>query len=498
MPDVFFVGQMAYNGGTYLSSALSTGRISIAVNNSVDQTGRIWCATCGVCYEYTLIVDSFYLGKTNEFNSRPMCFCTASPNEIDLIDAINKIAIQKGAGPFLDMSTAMAWVRTEGLFVINQNYPSITTLNQVMLLDAGLTASYPNQGTNWYNMSSTSNNGTLSGGIVWDTNLRGSLNFNGTTGVVTFSSTSNIPVANSNYTISVWFNPDTLGTKGLIGWGGYGTNNAVNAIRLTATGIENVWGGNDLSVTTSISTGSWHNVVATFDGTTRVLYLDGVQIGSDTPTNHNVTTSSNMTVGRTDASQYFDGKISFVQVFNSAITSQQVLQNYTNFNTRYDGTFTEICPDPEDPFFCNSPTPTPTSPTPTPTMTPPPTPQRKGQCVNITSYETGVIFIDYARVDGTQGCSPLGQGQTLPFCVRQGESLNIESWRTFPCADPSTLLPPSAIAVIPVPNVGGCYNNGDCVVPTMTAIDLCWDESGFNGTTSLGCGLTRLCVCANQ
>jgi hypothetical protein len=498
MPDVF-IGQMAYNGGTYLQSAISTGRISISVNNSVDLTGRIWCGTCGVCYQYTLIADSFYLSKTNEFNSRPMCFCSAGPNNTDLIDTINSIAQKKSAGPFLSVSTAMSWVRDEGLFVTNQNYPSITTLNHIMLLDAGLTSSYPNQGTDWFNMASNNNNGTLSGGIVWDNNVLGSLDFNGSTGVVSFTTTQNIPVGNSNYTISVWFNPDSLGTKGLIGWGGYGTNNAVNAIRLTATGIENVWEGNNLSVTTSVSTGNWHNVVATFDGTTRILYLDGVQIGSDTPTNHNVTTSSNMTIGRTDSSQYFDGKISFVQIFDYAITSDQVFDSYTNFNTRYNDTYTQICPDPlDDPFFCNSPTPTPTSISPTPTPTPPPTPQPKGQCVNISSYETGVIFIDYARVDGTQGCSPLGQGQTLPFCVRQGESLNIESWRTFPCADPSTLLPPSAIAVIPVPNVGGCYNNGDCVVPTMTAIDLCWDESGFEGIDQLGCGLTRLCVCANQ
>lgn len=497
MPDVFFVGHMAYNGGSYLSSAISTSRISFSVNSSVDLSQGNWCSSCGVCWEYTIVVDSFYMGKTTEENAIAMCYCTDTLDDNQLLDKINLIRSSKGLSSFVSFASAMSWIRSEGIFITNQNYPSISTLNHVLLLDAGLTASYPNQGTNWYNMATSSNNATLNGAVSWDDNFRGSLNFDGSTGYASFASTSGIPTANSNYTISVWFNATTrTGTDGLVGWGGYGTNNAVNAIKLTSTGVENVWGGNDLSVTTTIDADTWYNVVATFDGTTRRLYLNGAQIGSDTPVGHNVTTSSNMTVGKTDTSEFFDGKISFVQILPDALSSDQVLSSYTNFNTRYDGTFTEIC---DLPVYCNTPTPTSTTPSPTPTPTPPPTPEIQGQCIEVTSNELGVIFLDYKRRDGVQACQPIGQGQTLPVCVYPGEGGNIESWDGFPCAGPNNLLPPSAISIVPMGL--NCYNAGDCITETLNPIVLAWDESGYNyetGKAQFGCSLVRICVEANK
>lgn len=504
MPDTVFVGQMAYNGGTYLTSAISTSRISLDISMSVDKTGRNWCATCGVCYEYTIIVDSFFMGKTNEANAVPMCYCTESPNDDDLLLKINLISRAKGAGTFGTLAAAMDWVRSQGIFITNQNYPTISTLNHVLFLDAGLTASYPNQGSNWWNLATSSNNATLNGGYTWVNTTRGYLDFNGSTGYASFASTSSIPVGNDNYTINVWFNPDSrTGTDGLIGWGGYGTNNAVNAIRLTSTGIENVWGGNDLTVTTTINTGQWYNVVATFDGTTRKLYLNGSLIGSDTPVGHNVTTSSNLTVARTNTTEYFDGKISLAQILPSALSESDILNNYTKFNTRYDGSYTEICRNPEEIFFCNSPTPTPSSPTPTPTMTPPPTPPLLGQCIEVTSNETGVIFLDYKRRDGTQACQPIGQGDSFPVCVYPGEGGNIESWDGFPCSGPNNLLPPSAISIVPIPYE--CVNAGDCIQTTLTQLTLSYDDGTYSckgGDTNceaiFTCGAVALCVAANK
>lgn len=505
MPDTVFVGTMAYNGGSYLTSAISTSRISLDISNTVDKTGRNWCGSCAVCYEYVIIADSFFMGKTNEANATPICYCTESPNEVDLIQKINLISITRGAGTFSTLATAMDWVRSQGLFVTNQNYPTITTLNHVLFLDAGLTASYPNQGTNWWNMATSSNNATLNGGHTWVNTDMGYLDFNGSTGYASFASTSSIPTGNNTYTINVWFNPDSrTGTDGLIGWGGYGTNNAVNAIKLTSTGIQNVWGGNDLTVTTTINTGQWYNVVATFDGTTRSLYLNGSLIGSDTPVGHNVTTSSNLTVARTDAAEYFDGKISLVQILPSALNSSEISLNYTKFSTRYDGSYTQICRDPLDIFFCNSPTPTPSAPTPTPTITPPPTPQLLGQCIDVTSNETGVIFLDYKRRDGTQACQPIGQGSTIPVCVYPGEGGNIESWDGFPCEGPNNLLPISAISIVPIPY--GCINAGECIDTSLNMLTLSYDEGGYFCQSSedkicqstFSCGGAALCVAANK
>jgi hypothetical protein len=340
------VSLMAFNGNTYLPGALSTGRISISLNSSVDLSGRTWCTTCGVCDEYIIMVDTYYMNKSDLLNNRAMCFCAGSKNTNTLIDLINEIARIKNSGPFNTLADAMDWVRSEGLFITNQNYPQITTQNQVLLLDAGLPSSYPMQGTSWYNMAANNNTGTLNGGITFsDTDIMdqyGNLHFNATTGYVSFASTSNIPVGSSSYTISVWFSPDLQINGGIIGWGNYSVNNQSNSIKITTTGIENSWGTNTLSATTNITTELWHNVVATFDGTTRKLYLDGQLLGFDTPTGLNVSSSSNLTIGRVDTS-YYDGKISFVQIFSGSISEQDIVNSYNSFITRYDGSCTQIC-----------------------------------------------------------------------------------------------------------------------------------------------------------
>lgn len=363
-----FIGRIAYNNGTKVNSALNTSNISLAVNNSVNFNTLNWCASCGVCNEYTIITDSYFMGKTTLENAQAMCFCTNSTDLNVLLSSINKIAATKFEGPFANLQSAMTWIENNGLFITNQNYPPIVTDGNVLHLDGGLPASYPLVGTSWYDLTENSNNSVLINGVTYNSSTKGYLEFNGSNQYVSVTGTTNIPIGNSNYTIGVWFNADTLGSKGLVGWGNYGTNNEVNAFRLTSNGLVNYWWTNDLSVTTTITPGNWYYAVATFDGTTRSIYVNGSLIGSDTPTGHNVTTSGNLTVGVTNSTEYFDGDIGDVQIFDRGITSTEILQNYNSFVKRYNGTNTEIC---LTPFYCGvTPTPTPT-PTSTPTPTPP-------------------------------------------------------------------------------------------------------------------------------
>jgi len=349
--DNIFIGRIAYNNGTKIASALNTGNISLAVNNSVNFSTLNWCASCGVCNEYIIITDSYSMDKTTIENVQAICYCTNSTDLNVLLSSINRIAATKFEGPFNTLEDAMDWIQDNGLFITNQNYPAIVTDGNVLHLDGGLPASYPLVGTSWYDLTENSNNGTLINGVTYNSPLKGSLEFNGSDQYVSVSGSTNIPVGNSNYTIGVWFNADTLGNKGLVGWGNYGTTNEVNAFRLSSNGLTNYWFGNDLSVTTTISAGTWTYAVATFDGTTRSIYVNGSLIGSDTPTGHNVTTSSNLTIGLTNTTEYFDGYIGDVQIFSRAITPSEVSKNYDSFVTRYNGTNTEIC---LTPIYCDN------------------------------------------------------------------------------------------------------------------------------------------------
>jgi hypothetical protein len=358
---------IAYNPSTPISNAIQFGTIVMDVNNSVNKGSLQWCTDYGICNQYFIIGDSYNLGKTLQSNAVPVGFPTSAKTDTSLLITLNKIAVSEGYNPFATLSEAITWSATLGLFIENQAYPSIITTNQSLLLDAGYTASYPLVNSIWYDISGNENIGTINGATYNSTNL-GNLIFDGADSI-TFPSVNNIPISNSSYTISVWFNPTSLGDKGLIGWGNYGSSNQTNALRLTSSGIVNYWWANDLSVTYSFTTGNWYNAVATFDGTTRSIWINGSIVGSDTPVGHNVPYSSNLTVGLTNTTEYFDGKIGVVQVFPSALTQTQITQNYNAILPRYNGTYTDPC---NSAITC-TPTPT-TTPFVTQTLTPSPTP----------------------------------------------------------------------------------------------------------------------------
>lgn len=140
-----------------------------------------------------------------------------------------------------------------------------------------------------------------------------------------------VPTGNTSYTIAAWFKPDVTGTRGIIGWGNYGVTNQVNALRLHSTnGFAHYWWANDLVVGNSgvdLLDGNWHHIAATFDGTTRTLYLDGAVLASDMPSGHNAQ-PANFRIGLTYLGQneYFDGLLDDVAVFNLALSRSEILR----------------------------------------------------------------------------------------------------------------------------------------------------------------------------
>jgi len=155
------------------------------------------------------------------------------------------------------------------------------------------------------------------------------IGFNGSN-KITFASTPTIPVGNSNYTLEAWVKPNTVsGANGIVGWGNWGGGNQVNALRFNGpTQIINYWWGNDLVVNIQNALdGNWHHVAATFDGTTRAIYWDGVLKGSDHPGGHNVTISTNMNIAATNSGEYFDGAIDEVRIWSVGRSQAQIQDN---------------------------------------------------------------------------------------------------------------------------------------------------------------------------
>jgi hypothetical protein len=135
-----------------------------------------------------------------------------------------------------------------------------------------------------------------------------------------------LPVGNSPYTIEAWIQPRAMGDDGIVGWGNYGVNNQANALRLYANGVHHYWWGNDLSAPVGDLTDGWHHVAVTFDGTVRKVFVDGVVRAAANAAGHNVTTNGNFSIGKTYGTEFFDGQIDEVRIWNIARSDVEVAQ----------------------------------------------------------------------------------------------------------------------------------------------------------------------------
>ncbi|WP_226163070.1 LamG-like jellyroll fold domain-containing protein [Hymenobacter terricola] len=152
------------------------------------------------------------------------------------------------------------------------------------------------------------------------------LAFDGVDDYVALPTTTPVPVGNGAYTIEAWIKPTAMGYYGIIGWGNFGTNSQTNALRLDPSGLlYNYWWNNDLAVNVGDISGRWHHVAATYDGTTRRIFFDGVLRGQDYPSGHAVPNASNLRIGSTNNGEYFPGSIDEVRVYSVALSPANIV-----------------------------------------------------------------------------------------------------------------------------------------------------------------------------
>ena len=275
------------------------------------------------------VPSGFTLLGTN-INASVGFFRTSGFNDNEFVNIAN-ILLESNYNNAPDASTGLTsngyWNSYTGIL--------IPTNGLTLYVDAGLNLSYSGSGTQWYDLSGNNNTGTLQNSPTYSSSDGGVLTFNGSQ-YISFSSPTNIPIGNSNYTISVWFNPNSLGSNGLVGWGNWGSGNQVNAFRLGSSNLLNYWWGNDLAASASISTNTWYNAIARFDGTNRQIWVNNVMIGQDNPgSSHNVPNADNMKIGTTNNGEYFNGKISNVEIYNRSLSDSEIGIIFDNLKSRF-------------------------------------------------------------------------------------------------------------------------------------------------------------------
>jgi hypothetical protein len=230
--------------------------------------------------------------------------------------------------------------------------PNTVTDGLVLALDAANSRSYPGTGTTWSDLSGNGNNGTLLNGVGYSGDNLGSLVFDYANDYVTTTGMGNFSYTNG-ITVSVWhYNGGGTGSyRGVVNngtvvdrFGGfdlrYGRENYFGGVN---NGTRLSWrisnsGGTATFRTIYANVNEWHQYVGTYDNTTVRVYKDGQLFDSITHSGGGQlkTTSDSTTIGRSPGtSEYLDGRLSQVSIYNRALTPDEILQNYNATKSRF-------------------------------------------------------------------------------------------------------------------------------------------------------------------
>jgi len=224
-------------------------------------------------------------------------------------------------------------------------FSPIVNNNLVLLLDSINNKSYSGSGLTWYDLTSNSNNGTLVNGPTYDIS-NGSIVFDGINDYVDCGNNSTLDI--NKLTISCWFKTTqtSFGTYGAYLISKIGTvRKWTYSLMMMPTGkiqFQKDDGINNpiITTTSSYNDGSWYNVNVSIDGAIRI-YINGALVISGSDTTVNSTSNNNsLLIGGNGSNGgytgvYYNGNISNTTIYNRALSSDEVLQNFNSQKNRY-------------------------------------------------------------------------------------------------------------------------------------------------------------------
>ena len=226
--------------------------------------------------------------------------------------------------------------------------PKVITDGLVLYLDAANPLSYASGSTSWNDLSRGRNNGTLVNGPSFDSANKGSIDFDGVNDYVDLGNPLSIYQLDG-LTISTWvyihnfsagadaFASTDGNTRGwyLGTWNHPNTGN-IDIVRwLVSTDGSTT----DALNTSELHTNQWYHITSTWDSDNMKIYVDGLVNNSISTTNTSAPLPSSpntLRLGeRYSNSQFFNGNISNIQIYNRALSAQEVQRNYQALKSRF-------------------------------------------------------------------------------------------------------------------------------------------------------------------
>jgi hypothetical protein len=231
------------------------------------------------------------------------------------------------------------------------DYIPIVSSGLILNYDAGNSSSYPGTGTTWFDLSGLGNNGTLINGPAYTSGISGYFTFDGVDDYVECS--TSLPGISGDVAASIgcWF----MAVGGisttfypLVGWGGstlgdalmLGLNQPSQSYSLNVQ----FNGGNWVATAdNTYATNTWYYFVCTKTpgaaNTTTKIYLNA----QEQSLTYTVSLTPNFVVETNRIGQWvnpgyttkFPGRVSTTQMYNRALSANEVTQNFNALRGRY-------------------------------------------------------------------------------------------------------------------------------------------------------------------
>jgi hypothetical protein len=247
------------------------------------------------------------------------------------------------------VSNVKVYNRTLSATEISQNYEAqkskfATTIIQqglVLNIDAANPYSYGGAGTTVYDTSNTALSWTATN-TTYNSDPIKYFSFNGSNSSLV-SSTSTA-YDSQTITMECWCYPNSLNQLGFLFEKGAVNSQYSMFFSTTNTFYFRTFGGTinnqDLTFTTTtyLTVSAWNHIVCTYNGSSKVIYVNGAQAATVAASGTLQTGQTNQYIGKygNAGDNYpFNGRIAESRVYNIALTAAQVLQNYNATRTKY-------------------------------------------------------------------------------------------------------------------------------------------------------------------
>jgi len=234
--------------------------------------------------------------------------------------------------------------------------PDIVQDGLVLELDAADKNSYPGSGTSWFDLSGNNNTGTLTNGPTFNSGNGGSIVFDGVDDYVNCGNISSLILSNNQFTANYWVRMAGSNRGDLFSIKNFNasqddigffidTNNKLYAyFKVQGVVTNNGVGSGYASIsTTTFLRNTIYNITFGKDASQKIfMYVNGVLDNNTYSTTTNTATvattpfwiASNKT-GATTPTLGWNGNVYNTQIYNRALSSTEILQNYNATKTRF-------------------------------------------------------------------------------------------------------------------------------------------------------------------